>query len=1097
MILCSHAPTGRAGSRVWTFSASSSSAEIPEHGQTSRPFAAGASSATVFSRPGRGILTAARLACSSRSLPAVMRCLVAFLVVAPLARADGDPAAVSFEKDVLPVLKDRCFSCHDGRKAKAELRLDVRSRAVIGGESISPGLVPGKSAASEVFKRVVLKEDDEGAMPPTGDRLTAAQIAKLKAWIDAGAKWPDALANEPKGKHWAFIPPVRPAIPPGVAHPVDAFVRARLQGTGLKPSPEADKTTLLRRLSLDLIGLPPTPAEIDAFVSDPSPDAYRKQVDRLLASPHYGERWGRLWLDAARYADSDGYEKDKPRFVHFYRDWVINAFNRDLPYDRFIIEQLAGDLLPNPTQDQLVATGYLRNSMINEEGGIDPEQFRMEALFDRMDALGKGVLGLTVQCAQCHTHKYDPITQAEYYRLFAFLNNAHEACATVYTPEEQQTRASIFEKLKQIDDDLKHRHPDWKSRLAIWEKGLPKPATWHVVRPVLDRSGGEKHWVLADGSVLSGGYAPTKSTESYPGSTDLTTVTAARLECLTDPSLPRGGPGRSHFGLFALTEFKVELVVDGKATPVKLAAAYADAESKERPLEKDFDDRSGRKRVVGPVAFTIDGKGETAWSPDIGWGRSNVNRQAVFVFAKPVTVPKGAVLRFKLQLDHGGWNSDDNQTNNLGRFRFSVTADPRPSLDPAVSVRAILDTPADKRTPAQGDALFRIYRRTVSDWKSANEAADSEWERHPAGSSQLVLKERSELRATHLLKRGDFLKPAETVSVGVPAALHSLPTDAPASRLGLAKWLVDRRSPTTARAIVNRVWQAYFGVGLVSTPEDLGVMCEPPTHPELLDWLAVELMESGWSLKSLHARIVTSATYRQSSRVTPEGLAADPGNRLLARGPRFRVDAEVVRDIALKASGLLEERVGGPSVHPPIPKFLMLPPASYGPKVWPESQGADRYRRSLYVFSFRSVPYPPLAAFDAPPGEAACVKRPRSNTPIQALTALNEPVFVAAAQALGLRVLREGGDTDAVRLRHACRLTIGREPTVAERDILLSLLRKERGRFAAADSDPWTVAFAGPDEYKRLPHTATPADAAAWTAVARVLLNLDETLTKE
>ena len=1032
-----------------------------------------------------------------------MRCLVALVFavapaggVEPRRSPDGDPAAVSFEKDVLPVLKARCFSCHDARKGTAELRLDVRSRAFGPGESKAVAIIPGKAAASEVVKRVLLKDDDEKAMPPDGDRLTPAQIAKLKAWIDAGAKWPDALANEPKREHWAFRPPVRPAVPPGAKHPIDAFVRAKLAGTPLKSAPEADRATLVRRLSLDLVGLPPTPADIDAFLADKSPDAYRKLVDRLLASPHYGERWGRLWLDAARYADSDGYEKDKPRFVWFYRDWVINALNRDLPYDRFITEQLAGDLLPHPTQDQLVATGFLRNSMINEEGGVDPEQFRMEALFDRMEALGKGVLGLTVQCAQCHTHKYDPLTHSEYYRLFAFLNQSDEGSATVYTAAEQQTRADLFAKLKMIDEDLKHRHPDWPAKLAAWEKGLPKPGAWSVVRPVLDTSGGEKHTVQPDGSVLCGGYAPTHSGEKYEGPTDLATITGARLEVLTDPSLPRGGPGRSVFGLFALTEFKVELVVGGKATPVKIASALADAESKERPLEPDFDDKGKLKRVVGPAAFATDGKPETAWSPDIGWGRSNVSRQLVVTFAEPVTVPKGATVRFQLQLNHGGWNSDDNQTNNLGKFRLSLTGDTGVSLDPAAAVRAILDTPADQRSAAQQEALFRHFRATVNDWTEANAAAEAEWAKHPPGTSQLVLNERAGGRPTHLLKRGDFLKPAEAVSVGVPGFLNPLPAGAPANRLGLAKWLTDRQAPTTARAIVNRVWQAYFGAGLVGTPEDFGLQADTPTHPELLDYLAVEFMESGWSLKKLHALIVSSDTYKQSSKVTAEGLAADPANKLLARGPRFRVDAEVVRDIALRAAGLLDERVGGASVYPPIPPHLMLPPVAYGPKTWPAATGADRYRRSLYVFSYRSVPYPPLAAFDAPPGDAACVRRGRSNTPIQALTALNEPVFVDAARALGLRAIREGGGTDGERLGYAFRLATGRPPAAAERELLLGLLGKQRAMFADPASDPFAVAF-GPGEATRLPHTATPADAAAWAAVARVLLNLDETLTKE
>ncbi|MEO2088199.1 MAG: DUF1549 domain-containing protein, partial [Gemmataceae bacterium] len=385
-------------------------------------------------------------------------CVLALLAFTAFVRADGDPKAVSFEKDVLPVLKAKCFECHDARKAKAALRLDVRAKAFAGGESEKKGIVAGKSSESEIYRRVTSKSDEE-VMPPKGDKLTATEIANLKAWIDAEAKWPDALSGEAKATHWAFVPPKRSTVPPGSSHPIDAFIRARLDQEGLKPSPEAPKHTLVRRLYLDLIGLPPTPAEVDEFVNSKAAAAYEKLVEKLLASKHYGERWGRLWLDAARYADSDGYEKDKPRFVHFYRDWVVTALNRDLPYDRFVIEQIAGDLLPNATQDQKVATGFLRNSMINEEGGIDPEQFRMEAMFDRMDAIGKSVLGLTIQCAQCHTHKFDPLTHTEYYRLFAFLNTAHEASETVYTPDEQMKRADIFRQIREIEDGLRHTTP--------------------------------------------------------------------------------------------------------------------------------------------------------------------------------------------------------------------------------------------------------------------------------------------------------------------------------------------------------------------------------------------------------------------------------------------------------------------------------------------------------------------------------------------------------------------------------------------------------------------------------------------------------------
>jgi hypothetical protein len=1028
-------------------------------------------------------------------------------VTSPLAVADGDPQAVSFEKHILPLLKQNCYQCHDVAKQRSGLRLDMRSSAMTGGESGKPGIIPGQSAASELFRRLVTTDPDE-QMPPKKP-LAKEQIAAIQQWIDAGAKWPDALANETTTKHWAFETPTRPTVPSTqypVHNPIDAFIRSRLEVEGLKPSPEADKVTLARRLYLDLIGLPPSPQEVDEFVNDSSPNAYEKLVEKLLASPHYGERWARLWLDAARYADSDGFEKDKPRFVWFYRDWVINAFNRDLPYDHFIIEQLAGDLLPNATQDQLVATGYLRNSMINEEGGVDPEQFRMEAMFDRMDAIGKGVLGLTIQCAQCHSHKYDPLTQQEYYRLFAYLNNTHEANVTVYTPDEQMKRAEVLRRIQEIESDLKHRTADWRERMAAWEaKAREGQPAWTVMRPTIpdETTGGAKYLPQPDGSFLQQGYAPTKHSVRLEWNTDLADITAFRLELLNDPNLPRGGPGRSIEGTAALTEFEAHYGPadgSGKMTKVKFIKATADVEMLETPLKDIYADKSNRKRVLGPASFAIDGKDETAWGHDIDPGRRNLPRKAVFLAEKPIPAfPGGTMIHVYLKQNHGGWNSDDNQNCNLGRFRVSVTTVPEAVADPLpMNVREIImNVPPEDRTAAQVDAIFSHWRTTVPEWKEANDAIEALWKEHPEGTTQLVLQERETERPTHVLKRGDFLAPGERVAPGVPTFLHPAAADLPPNRLGLAQWLTDRNSPTTARAFVNRVWQAYFGTGIVASAEDFGTQAEPPSHPELLDWLAVEFMESGWKVKQLHKLIVTSATYRQSSKVTPELAAKDPANRLLARGPRFRVDAEIVRDIALAASGLLNRKIGGKSVYPPIPAFLMLPPASYGPKVWEEDTGPDRYRRSMYVFRFRSVPYPPLQAFDAPTGDFACVSRPRSNTPIQALTAMNEPIFVEAARALGRRALVEGGSTDEERLTYAFRLCVARPPTAAEMKVLGGLLAKEKAKYADPSTDAWGVAIGQAGDYKRLPNTATPAELAAWVAVGRVLLNLDETMTKE
>jgi hypothetical protein len=922
----------------------------------------------------------------------------------------------------------------------------------------------------------------------------------------SGAAVQDRGKDDDAGEHWSFRAPVRPPLPPvrdaaWVRTAIDRFLLARLEKEGLSPSRPANRVTLIRRLSLDLTGLPPTVQEVHDFVTDTSANAYEKLVERLLASPHFGERWARLWLDLARYADSDGFEKDMLRWIFFYRDWVIGAINRDEPYDEFILKQLAGDLLPGPTQDKLVATGFLRNSMKNEEGGIDPEQFRMDAMFDRVDAIGKTVLGLTVQCCQCHDHKYDPMSQREYYRLFAYLNNDHEACPVVYTPAELQKTAEIRRRIALIEDGLKQRTPDWRERLAAWEAKMKDDQPHWTVLKVRQIGDHDQHYFyLKDGSVLAQGYAPTLFAESFQATTDLKEVRAFRLELLNDPNLPAAGPGRSFMGTCALTEFQVEVAAAGdpnKKTQVKLERATADYANPERELEPNFDDRSKRRRVTGPVTYAIDGKDETAWGIDAGPGRRNVPRNAVFATSQNVARPGGMVVTFRLVQRHGGWNSDDHMNNNLGRFRLSVCGDGNATADPVPPpVRAILAIPRGKRTAAQQAAVFSYWRTTVPGWQEANGWIEELWQGWPRGATTLTLVQRQEPRETHLLKRGDWLRPGKAVSAGVPAFLHPLADPkAPANRLTLARWLVDRRSPTTARVFVNRVWQAYFGTGIVATPEDFGLQGAKPSHPELLDWLAVEFMESGWSMKHLHRLIVLSAAYRQSSRVTPEFLEKDPQNRLLARGPRLRVDAEIVRDIALSASGLLNPKLGGPSVFTPAPSFLFMPPASYGPFNWVQAEGPDRYRRALYTFRRRSTPYPMLQTFDAPNGDFSCPHRNRSNTPLQALTTLNEPIFMDCARALAARALKEGGKTDADRLTYAFRLCVSRAPDDVEQTALQALLTKQRRRIADGDLNPTLVATGSKDG--ALPLGVRADELAVYTIVSRVLLNLDETITKE
>lgn len=1055
-------------------------------------------------------------------MPGYIRCAVllfaglavqGFIAVATNAAAGELPPVaarkIDFTQDLQPLFAERCFDCHGEKKQESGFRADSREALLKGGDN-GPAVIVGKSADSILVQVLADAHESIAAMPKKREKFTAEQIGLVRAWIDEGAVWEGSVAKKItyNTNHWAFKTPQRPALPnvsdkKWPSTPIDNFVLAKLDAEKLKPSPEADKITLLRRLSLDLIGLPPTPEEVDAFLTDKSPNAYAKQVERLLASPHYGEKWGRFWLDAARYADSDGFEKDKTRNVWFYRDWVVNAFNRDLPYDQFIIDQLAGDLLPNATQDDIVATGFLRNSMINEEGGIDPEQFRMEAMFDRMDAIGKSVLGLTIQCAQCHDHKFDPISQKEYFSLFAYLNNDHEAKRVVYTPDQQMRVANLSREISDLEAGLRHRSPDWEERMAQWEKSVKTSQPhWTVIRPVVEdiTTGGQKFLPQPDGSFLAQGYAVGKSGPHFWLTNDLQGITAFRFEQLTDPNLPCNGPGRSLKGIAALSEFTVDMspLDSTNKTRVLLTNATADFSMPKSGLTPEHFDTALSNRVVGPVTYAIDGDETTAWGIDAGAGRRNTDRVAVFQCDQPAGLPGGTVWDFRIIQRHGGPINDAHMNYNLGRFRISVTTNVGPIIADNVPkrVRNILAIPREKRSPHQVAAVFSYWRTLQPEFVKTNDRIEKLWAQWPEGETQLTLMARDAMRETRLLKRGDFLKPGNVVQAGVPAFLHQLPANAEGSRLTLAKWLVDKKSPTAARSFVNRVWQSYFGTGLLESSEDFGTRAELPSHPELLDWMACEFMDSGWNIKKLHRLIVTSTTYRQSSRVAPELYERDAYNRLLARGPRFRVEGEIVRDIALTASGLLNPALGGHSIFPPAPEFLFQPPVSYGPKDWPVSDGPERYRRSLYIFRFRSVPYPLLQTFDAPNGDFSCVRRLRSNTPLQALVSLNEPTFMECAQALARKTLTKGGKTDVDKINFAFRRALSRPPTDSERKELLSLLAKQQQHISAGWINAAELAT-GKSAVEKLPANTTPTQLAAYTVVSRVLLNLDETITKE
>jgi hypothetical protein len=1053
---------------------------------------------------------------------------IGLAVLLPVARGQMQSplARVEFNRDVRPILSDNCFTCHgqDAAARKGGLRLDDRAIALTGGKSGLPSIVPGKPDESELLLRITAAHDSEDLMPTAESKktpLTAPQVAILRQWIAEGAEYQ---------AHWAFIAPTRPTLPAKAKekNPIDAFVAARRAPAGLKASPEAAPEVLCRRLWLDLVGLPPSTQELDEFLAAYAKDrnqAYSALVEKLLASPRYGEKWARHWLDAARYADSDGYEKDLPRQQWAWRDWVIKSLNADQPYDQFIVDQVAGDLLapaerdPQRAQDLRVATGYLRNSMVSEEGAIIPEQYRMDGMFDRMDAIGKGVVGVTLQCAQCHTHKFDPITHTDYFRLFAAFNNTYDATTRIYGPEKLATIDRLHRELAAAETKLKSTTPDWAQRFATWSAAQATAAAatpWNVLMPITPEwSGGLAHPdVLPDGSVLTLGFRATDGELTFNAKPkDVACVTALRLEALNHGDLIFNGPGRSIYGLFAVSELEVEVLAANYVKPANekitetnvrklaLADASSDFEMPSSPLEKPFRKGDDDKRIEGPSAYLIDGKIETAWAPDRGIGRRNAPSEVVVHFKEPLTLAEGEQLRFTLRFKHGGKDPHGRDTQLLGRFRVALTTTPDVTASKiSTAARLGLAVPEKSRTPEQQAAIFTAWRTSVPEFAETTAAIDKMWSGYPVEDTTLLtLAERvpDDTRSTFILDRGAWDKPKTKVTAGTPAFLHPERPEfaAEPARLAFAHWLVDRRSPTAARVEVNRVWQALFGAGLIESSEDFGVRASAPAQPEVFDWLAVEFMDRGWSQKQLIRTIVSSATYRQSSKITPELQEADPKNRLLARGPRFRADAEVVRDIALRAAGLLTEKVGGPSIFPPVPESLFA--TSYIPvDFWKVATDAERYRRSLYVFRRRSMPDPVLSSFDAPNGDSACAARPRSNTPLAALASLNEIVFVEASQALALRILRDGGTTDASRVAYGFRLCTARAPHPDEIADVVAVMKTPRQRVAEGWISAREVAFGDAAKLPTLPPGITPVDVAAWTVAARVLLNLDETLTK-
>jgi cytochrome c553 len=996
---------------------------------------------------------------------------------------------ISFEKDVRPILANVCWDCHGGDTQEAGLRLDRKDLALQGGDG-GRVIIPGNSAESRLIEFVAGLNPDK-IMPPDGDRLSDAEVEILRAWIDQGLDWPaSAQSTTQRGAdHWAFQPirrPVVPAVETAVAHPIDAFVLAKLQDQGLTPSGPADRSTLIRRLSLDLLGLLPTTEDVAAFVDDPRPDAYEQLVDRLLASPHFGERWGRHWLDLARYADSDGYEKDLPRpFAWRYRDWVIAALNSDLPFDQFTIEQLAGDLLPDATPDQRIATGFHRQTLTNREGGIDKKEDRDKQLVDRTNTTGAVWMGLTVGCAQCHTHKYDPISQREYYQLYAFFDAAEEADIPAPTEyeviryaarqaEHEQRRRPLAEAV-----DV-YRRDELPARLAEWERRVrEEPLTWTPLGITSMVTAAKTEFVRQeDGSLLVAGETPETDAYTLTADVALPLPTGLRLEVLTDAALPSQGPGRAPNGNFVLTEVRVtwQPAEDSQAKPrpVGLVAGQADY----------VQNRGQRGKEFAPEN-TTDGSPKTGWAVGGGVGQPHEIVWELDWGTKPPTAE--GRLTIVLDQQYGG-------KHLVGKFRLSVTdgATPLFLTSPPEWLRDVLVTPREGRD-TKPQALLEDHFATVDPGLRAlagRLAAHDAAAPQPPETKALVFVASAKPEPTHMHLRGDFLQPGEEVAPATLAVLNPLSTTAPSpNRLDLAKWLVSEDHPLVRRVAVNRVWQHLFGRGLVDPPDDFGTRGTPPTHPELLDWLASEFSTRGWSVKSLIREIVTTDAYQRSSAGRPELTDIDPKNLLLARQNRFRLEGEVLRDITLAVSGLLDDRVGGPSVRPPLPEGVAA--LGYANSVkWAESQGGDRFRRGCYIFFQRTVPYPLLMTFDSPDSNVTCQRRERSNTPLQSLTLLNDPAFFECAKTLGqqLQQAEPGANTD--RVQTLVRWCLGRDAGADEQSVLLRLHDEAAATFR---SDP----AAAKELLGRPAESAEAFDLAACIALARVVLNVDEFLTRD
>ncbi len=1037
-----------------------------------------------------------------RSLIPTIACVLLCQTV--VAFADDLPPAVErkidFGQDVQPLLKDRCWSCHGGEKQESGLRLDRRDLMMNGGD-LGRILEPGQSDSSRLI-HYVHGTDPDHVMPPEGDRLTKEQIGILRAWIDQGCEWPESAdISTAKNSHWAYQPIKSQSLPAvkeqsWPRNEIDHFVLAELERRGIMPSPEANRFTLLRRLSLDLTGLLPTIEEVDSFVNDTTPDAYDKLVDRLLASPHFGERWGRHWLDMARYADSDGYEKDNPRpDAYRWRDWVIDAINADMPFDQFTIEQLAGDLLPDATSMQRLATAFHRQTLTNTEGGTDQEQFRFEACFDRTETTGTVWLGLTVGCARCHSHKYDAITQREYYQLFSVFNNGDESTTTVPKADADVAaysglKAAFDEKLSILRTQLAEAQLAKAAEFNKWQvetlnrlkTAATDPVKFHVLKqPTYASETGILFEQQKGGVVLVRGENPERAVYSITGQSNLKSVTGLRLDVFPDTSLPTNGPGRVAHGNFVLSELTMEVASKSDfsdAQRIEFASAKADFEQADRPW--------AAKNV-------LDGDDQSGWAIAPEYGKEHWLTASL---KQPLDLTSNSYVRIRLSHQYG-------QQHTIGRFKLSLLTGIEPDAALPENIVKALKQPEDQRSEEQKQQLQDHFNRQTSPVKELVTQIDELKKQEPPKpelSVRIVVQRTQNPRKTHVLRRGEFLNPLTEREVQ-PAGLATLPAfsvrenNSLGDRLDLARWLVSAENPLTPRVTANHIWRLLFGHGIVRTANDFGVRGEKPTHPELLDWLAADLMagsgtQQAWSRKALIRRIVMSATYRQASKHRPELRDMDPQNLLLARQNRIRVEGEIVRDISLDVSGLLSRKMGGPSVYPPLPPGIAE--LSYaGNFQWADSQGEDRYRRGMYTFFKRTSPHPNLITFDCPDANITCIERQSSNTPLQALTSLNNETFAEAARAFARRLLSTDSADDATRLAYAMRLCVARTIMPEEHVQLQALLD---------DSKTWYAAH--PDQAGQLIGKETvsgvPSEtAAAWISVARVLLNLDEFITRE